>query len=158
MQEQAANDAEDRSSGILMYRSGNIDKVYTFRDLLNRNYIAVSTAELLGMKPYETCVLTYEGESAVLADLAEGVLHCNYPMAVLRLKLRTDEGDKVLRTVLFSRNRIGDGTARDYSLKELTSNLASSRSLPKTGSYSVFLEVTSSTGEVFTPVTVTVNN
>ncbi|MBP5289252.1 MAG: hypothetical protein J6Z79_05195 [Clostridia bacterium] len=152
-QEQAAKDHEDTSSGILMYRGGQISKTYTFNEFLKKNYIAVSTAEFLGKKPYETCHLTYEGKSDTPADLAAGALRCNYPMAILRLLDISEDGEKVLLHRLFDRKMIGSGLARHYPLAELFAEAEETGILPARGA-SLALEITASTGEVFRPVTV----
>lgn len=151
-QEQAAKDNEDTSSGVLMIRGGQISKSYTFNEFLKKNYIAVSTAEFLGKKPYEKCVLTYEGKRVKAADLAAGSLRCNYPLAILRVILRRGGEETVLEQKLFDRKMIGSGLARSFPLSQLSLDFASDARLCGTGT--LFLKATVSTGEVFTPVTI----
>lgn len=151
VQEQAANDIEDASSGITMIRSGQLEKSYSFASFLREGYIAVSTAEFLGKKAYEKCAVSFEGDGSTLEGFSNGTLKCNYPMAVLKVVLHTDEGDTVLKTVLFNRNMVGDGTAREFPVASAGINLSVDRRVPKSGAFTLSLEVTTSTGEVFTP-------
>ena len=156
MQEQAAHDTPDESTGVTMTRSGEYSKEYSFAELLKDGYIAVTTAEFLGEKPYEKCAVTFEGAADTLKDVFAGKLISNYPMATVKVVLHTGDGDTALRTVLLNRNNIGDGSAFAYDLTNL-SNLATDRRVPRSGAFSVSLEVTTSTGEHFTPVTFTAN-
>ena len=152
-QEQAAQDIEDNSSGVTLIRCGEVSKTYTFSEFLRKNYIAVTTAEFSGKKPYEACEVKYEGKSGSLSDLAEGTLSCNYPMAILRVILTEGGKERVLAYRLFDRKQIGSGLARSFPLSEMDFDFASREGLPG-GAFSVRLEVTSSTGEIFCPVTV----
>ena len=155
-EEQAAKDNEDTSTGILMIRSGQISKTYTFAEFLKKSYIAVTTAEFMGQKPYEKCDLRYEGKSETLNDLEKGSLVCNYPMALLRAVLTDGRGETVLSRELFDRKMIGSGLARNYPLANFIADLKEGGSLPANGDASLTLEITASTGEIYRPVSVRV--
>ncbi|MBQ3865493.1 MAG: hypothetical protein II776_01225, partial [Clostridia bacterium] len=152
MQEQAANDIEDTSSGVKMIRCGNPEKKYTFADLFNKGYIAVTTAEFLGQAAYEPCRVTFEGDGNTLEGITAGTFRSNYPMAVLRVILRADSGDTVLKQILFSRADIGSGRALDFTLTGEGAALDRDRRVPSSGAYTLSVEITTATGEVFTPV------
>lgn len=77
----------------------------------------------------------------------------NYPMCILKLQARSEQGNVAnLLTVYFNRNDVGNGNARSFPLSTKEAEIREAVEALSTGDYTVSVEVTVSTGEVFTPL------
>ena len=137
-----------RQDDDLLHYSGRIYQKFSFRQLYDWWYIPVTVAEFMGTEPYARAHVTYEGDREDLSRMPEGSLHCNYPMAVVKVITTDENGEEtLLQRVMFDKTDVQVGLARNYPLENLKECLADA----KKGS-TLRLEVIATNGEVIVPV------
>lgn len=138
-------------NGHTLNYSGKLRDKTSFATLLEKNYIPVTTAEFLGLKPYEKATVTSNKKCINMADLSELTVEANYPIAVVNLLEIDKKGNKtVLVRQMFGAGNMY-GVPRTFSLSEFKNLDALS---PASGS-TIKVEVVVSTGERFYPVSFT---
>ena len=145
---------EEEHDGKIYNYSGKIAFHATFNWLWEKAYIPITTAELAGMKPYEKAWVNFAGAGMTPDQLSTGVFQSNYPMCLLKVNATDEKGNVTrLHTVYFSRKDVGTAKARSYRIcdYDIDGFRAELEKLP-TGKYTIAAEVTASTGEIFTPV------
>ena len=145
---------EEEHDGKIYNYSGKIAFHAPFNWLWEKAYIPITTAELAGTKTYDKAWVNFAGAGQTPDQLTTGVFQSNYPMCLLKVTA-TDEGGNATRlhTVYFNRKDVGTAKARsyricDYEIEEFKE--AVEKLMP--GKYTIAAEVTSATGEIFTPV------
>ena len=136
-----------------VYHSGRISEKYTFAQLLEQNYIPITAPEFTGAKAYEEPVVTVEGGEATSAEeLLKLTVKSNYPLAVVNIKAVSGACAVTnLEKVLFN-GQSEKGVPREYALE----NCAALKG--DLSEYSeIYVEVVTSTGKRFTPITVKVS-
>ncbi len=137
-----------RDGDDLIHYSGRIEFKYTFQMLLNEYYIPLTPAEFLGTEPYETARIQFsDAQCCCREQLAAGTVSSNYPMAVIKLILTKNSGQKVmLDRYMFDRIDPYTGLARSFPMERMAQAIhnAQGRSLE--------VEVTASNGEIIVPV------
>jgi len=137
-----------RDGDDLIHYSGRIEFKYTFQMLLNEYYIPLTPAEFLGTEPYETARIRFsDAQCCSREQLAAGTVSSNYPMAVIKLILTKNSGQKVmLDRYMFDRIDPYTGLARSFPMERMAQAIqtAQGRSLE--------VEVTASNGEIIVPV------
>lgn len=137
-----------RQDDNLLHYSGRTAFQYTFQMLLDQFYIPLTTAEFLGKEPYQTAQVNFCG-NATKEELAFGTVSSNYPMAVIKLILTKNNGQKVmLDRYLFDRYDPHTGLARSFPLERMANAIQSAQGR------TLEVEVTTSNGEVLIPVSI----
>ena len=148
---------KDETSDVFYNYSGRIEYKYTFSNLFKEDYIPVTPAEFLGLKPYEKSwfKLSEEREITGPDDFKMLRTDTNYPMAVIKV-VATDAAGKrtTVNSHIFNRAEIKRLEAYNFTLTGFAAPLRKKGTLPA-GTYTVTLEATLSTGEVYVPVTFT---
>ena len=147
-------------NGEKQYFSGRTYAKFTFQKLLDQDYIPCTTAEFIGEKPYNPRNVTFKTTSGEecknFTDMMTGTLESNYPMCILRTMLVDADGNKTQVAVKYlDKKDVRKGTARVYSMGNYSDVLNTKileDALASGGSYTLQLEVTVSTGEIFTPI------
>ena len=151
-------------NGEKHYYTGRTYAKFTFQKLISQFYIPCTTAEFIGEKPYtrpDVKMITASGEAcANLTDMLTGTLTCNYPICIIRTILVDEDGnERQIAYKYLDKQNVRKGTARKFSMGNYSDVLDSkilSENLESGKTYTLRLDVTVSTGEVFTPVTFTV--
>lgn len=139
---------EVTENGHTVHYNGRTSFKFTFQELLEKNYIPVTTAEFLGTKAYEKAEVTVNGTCANIQDLLTKTVQSNYPLAVVNVLAFEAEGTQtVIARELFSAAGT-NGAPRSYCLDEFDT-LESFDSGSYTG---IKIEVVVSTGERFIPI------
>lgn len=137
-----------RDGDDLIHYSGRIEFKYTFQMLLNEYYIPLTPAEFLGTEPYQTARIRFsDAQCCSREQLAAGTVTSNYPMAVIKLILTKNSGQKVmLDRYMFDRIDPYTGLARSFPMERMAQAIqtAQGRCLE--------VEVTASNGEIIVPV------
>lgn len=145
--------ALENDMGHKINYSGRISYKASFAELFRQNYIPVTTAEFKGEKEYEEGTVKLNSENQVISveDMKSVSVLSNYPMAVLKLIAADENGKRnTVKSKVFNRDDIKSNSAYKYSLNSMAAILQSYEL--KSGKYNVTVEVTLSTGQVFTPV------
>ena len=141
--------------GNVIHYSGRTSYDYPLGKLLEKNYIPVTTAEFAGLKAYEKAELTVGNENVTtLEELKNATVTSNYPLAVLRVTAIDGETETVLDRKLFG-GADEAGVPRSFRLgdMELIAEFAANEA-NKPGTQ-LRIDVIVSTGETFTPFTIT---
>ena len=137
--------------GYTVHHSGRIRHTFTFKELMEKNYIPVTTAEFLGEKPYDMPTVTVEGsEAATAQNLAELTIVSNYPIAVININGADAKGKVTNVEKIFLGGASEHGAAKTYALKDakLLSQLENGKFV------TAEIEVVSSTGKRFYPISI----
>lgn len=137
-------------------RTGPIALKCTFQWLFEKHYIPVTTVELAGKDPYAKAEVEFSKEDCADVDsMMKGTVSSNYPMCVLKIHAKNEKG-KTTQLFMrhFNRVDVGSGLARSYGLFEAKAETLRAMDDLGEGKYTICMEVTTSTGEVFTPVQV----
>lgn len=135
--------------------TGRLELKCTFLWLFQQDYIPCTTVEFLGQEPYAKAEISFKGgECQDMETLLSGVVESNYPMCMLKVNA-TDADGKVttLHVRYFDRKDIASGDARAYKVSGNRLDIESALKELGSGTYTITVEATASTGEVFTPVT-----
>ena len=150
---QGAGFYEVKENGYTVQLSGRAKAKFTFKELLEKAYIPVAPAELLGEKPYEKAeVSATGGPFNTVDDISKAKVSANYPLAVVNLIVADKYGSqKVLERKCFG--GAGDeGVARSFSLDQFEKLKTFKDSEFNVETYLVRVEVVVSTGERFVPI------
>ena len=140
--------------GNVIHYSGRTSYKFTFAKLLEKNYIPVTTAEFAGTKPYEKATLT-ASNCADLDALKAATVTSNYPLAVIRVTAIDANGtETALERKLFG-GAAETGVPRSYQLSELKLWEKFGESDANKPGNQLRIDVIVSTGETFSPITVT---
>ncbi|MBR2616343.1 MAG: hypothetical protein IKC69_06675 [Clostridia bacterium] len=95
------NHVRELSDGTHYFAQGFVDVKYTFKELLDTNYIPFTFAELIGEKDVEEAKLEVIGaKEAYCTDCLKDVtLQCNYAISDVFVSIKDKEGNEVYRTV-----------------------------------------------------------
>lgn len=148
---------EVKVGGDLVRYSGRTKAKYTFAELYKKAYLPVSTAELLGLKEYESAyVKVSDGPCETIADLLNLQVESNYPLAVVNLIVADQFGNNIIvDRELFGGDKVG-GPPRTFALSELEGLVNFGDSEYNTPSYVVKIEVVTSTGDRFIPIDISI--
>lgn len=137
---------ESTINGKVYNYSGRIYYEFTFKDLLEKNYIPVTTDEFLGVKTYEKPTFNMSNTNCkTLEDVRNSTISSNYPLAVVRVTHIDGNTKTAVGWKLFS--GAGDtGVPRSFTLNELPALRYYS---PK-GKGTLKIDVIIATGEEFT--------
>ena len=140
--------------GTVLHYSGRTSYNYPFNKLLEKNYIPVTTAEFIGTKPYDKATLTVKN-CADLDALKKTTVTSNYPLAVIRVTaIDQNGGETVLDRKLFG-GAAETGVPRSYNLGDLTLWEKFAENEANKPGNQLRIDVIVSTGETFTPFTIT---
>lgn len=147
---------DQKIDGNVIHYSGRTSYKFTFAKLLEKNYIPVTTAEFAGTKPYEKATLTTDKQDcADLNALKAATVTSNYPLAVVRVTAIDAAGtETVLERKLFG-GAAETGVPRSYKLSELKLWEKFDESDANKPGNQLRIDVIVSTGETFTPITIT---
>lgn len=121
----------------------------TFAKLLKDNYIPVTAAEFIGLKPYEKAEVTTQGKVCTkFKDLQNVMLESNYPLAVISAVAVDKSGNETEVDKILFHGANGDGPPTTYNL----SQWETLHTLETTNYTKLRIEVVVSTGERFIPV------
>ena len=155
VQEQRAGGStfyEIEKDGHTYYYSGYTEEAYTFKTLLEKNYIPVTTAEFLGEKDYEKASVSISNANCTTVDDFKKLeIESNYPLAVVKVLCVDAKGKETLVGRTMFNGSSAHGVPRKYSLSNMESleNYLAKNDL--TGC-TLRLEVAVSTAERFIPV------
>ncbi len=149
LQDQASGFFEfTNEDGVKGLSSGHLSTKLTFATMFERGYMPVSTAEMLGRKPYEFPKIEVENAPQTAADLEKTVLKSNYALAVVLLTVRDRSGKIVWQArKCFDRNDISAGRTFEYSLEPLWQRLKA-EGIPKSAKC-VTVEAVQCCGKVY---------
>ena len=141
---------EEKEGGEIIRYSGRTSAKFTFKQLLDKSYLPVTTAEFAGLKPYEKATASISIEScSSINDLLGATVSSNYPLAVVNIKVRDPFGNEaVIGRKLFGGGEQG-GVPREFALSEMECLTNFAESIYNTPSYTIQVEVVPSTGERF---------
>ncbi len=144
---------EQEENGETILYSGRTSAKFTFAELLKKNYIPVAPAEFLEEKSYEAATVTAtKANCRSLEELLEVQIASNYPLAVVNVILKDKQGGQyILGRELFSGAKRG-GVPKSIVLKDLEA-LADFDGSEYSRNITIQIEVVTSTGERFIPVT-----
>ena len=152
-------------AGNTLHFSGTTYTKFTFEELYNKWYIPVTTAEFMGLEAYAKAQITHEPinpDFSTPEQMLSGVIKSNYPICIVKLFLSDDKGnDTMISRIYLDKTHVKSGAAREYTLSELRAELDKSnyrQLMDKNGDYTIRLDVTVSTGEVFTVAQVAVES
>lgn len=117
----------------------------TYEGWFNVFYIPVTTAELIGEKPYTFPTCEMKNKATSPEDLRGNHIVSNYPQALVKMVAVTDSGEKLLHVVYYSREDIGHLVAFDTDTTPF-SDVLQKAELPS--GTKVKITATLSTGEV----------
>lgn len=137
---------ERNVGGNTLHYSGRIFYQFTFKDLLEKNYIPVTTDEFLGVKAYETPTLTMSNtECKTLDELKSATVSSNYPLAVIRVTYIEGDTTSPVGWKLFSGADM-NGVPRSYTFRDVPCL----KYYTATGRGRLKIDVIIATGEEFT--------
>lgn len=137
---------ERNVGGNTLHYSGRIFYQFTFKELLEKNYIPVTTDEFKGEKDYVTPTLTMSNTNCnTLEDLLDATVSSNYPLAVVRVTHIDGNEKKAVGWELFSGADM-EGVPREFTFRDMPSL----RYYTKTGKGKLRVDVIIATGEAFT--------
>ena len=151
--------------GENQYFTGRTYAKFTFQKLLDQDYIPCTTAEFAGTEPYEKpdvqFVTTSGAACGNLTELITGTLTCNYPMCIIKaILVDADGNEQEIAKKYLDKVDVRDGTARNFQMGNYSDVLDSrilEGSLESGKTYTLRLDVTASTGQIYRPVAFTVN-
>ena len=145
---------DQKINGNVIHYSGRTSFHFTFAKLLEKNYSPVTTAEFTGAKPYEKATLTTRN-CADLDALKDATVSSNYPLAVIRVTAIDANGtETVLERKLFG-GAAETGVPRNFKLGELKLWEKFDENEANKPGNQLRIDVIVSTGETFTPFTIT---
>lgn len=147
---QGAGFYEVKENNEIIRYSGRTSAKFTFKNLLDKSYIPVTTAEFSGVKAYERATASIDNPSCkTVKDLLNATVSSNYPLAVVNVIVADQFGNEtVIGRKLFS--GAGDeGVPRKFALDELSCLTEFKDSQYNKPSYIVKIEVVPSSGERF---------
>ncbi len=123
-----------------------------FATLIEKNYIPVTIAEFTGAKAYDEATVNTQGkECTKFKDLQNVMIESNYPIALIRAVLVSENGNETELDKILFHGANGDGPAKTYNL----SQWETLHTLETKNYASIKIEVVVSTGQCFTPIHVT---
>ena len=142
--------------GNVLHYSGRTSFHFTFDKLLKDHYIPVTTAEFTGEKAYEKATLTTDDSACDTLDaLKAASVTSNYPLAVLRVTAIDEAGNEtVLERKLFG-GKDETGVPRTFQIGDLKMWEKFGENEANKPGNQLRVDVIVSTGETFTPYTVT---
>ena len=136
--------------GIQVHYTGRTNVKWTFLDLYKSNYIPVTTKEFAGEEPYVQPEVKINSTVTDFETLYGTTITSVYPMSMIKIMAKKSTGRE---TELFhyyvNRMDVGSGLAREYKLSGNRLDVDSVVKELIAGDYTITLEVTDSTGEVF---------
>ena len=157
IQDQAAGDSKSSKfnefveDGILVHYTGRLNVKWTFLELFNSNYIPVTTKEFAGEEPYVQPEVKIDNTVTDLESLYGTTITSIYPMSMIKIMAKKSTGRE---TELFhyyvNRMDVGSGLARTYKISGNRLDIDGEIDKLVAGDYTITLEVTDSTGKVFT--------
>lgn len=136
--------------GIQVHYTGRTNVKWTFLDLYKSNYIPVTTKEFAGEEPYVQPEVKINSTVTDFETLYGTTITSVYPMSMIKIMAKKSTGRE---TELFhyyvNRMDVGSGLAREYKLSGNRLDVDSAVKELIAGDYTITLEVTDSTGEVF---------
>jgi len=137
---------EREANGNTLHYSGRIYYQFTFQELLEKNYIPVTTDEFLGVKSYETPVLDMSNSDCkTLEDLLGATISSNYPLAVVRATHIDGNTKTAVGWKLFSGAGM-EGVPKTFTFRDMPSL----KYYTQTGKGTLRIDVIIATGEEFT--------
>lgn len=142
-------------NGITIHYTGRTHMEFTFDWFLSKNYIPVTAAEFIGEKEYESATVATSQSCTTPEQVQKTAISSNYPLAVVRVVLEDENGQRNILERKFFNGKEASGVPRNYQLSGLRCwKTFDSSELNKTGN-TLKIEVVSATGEVFTPIELT---
>ena len=139
-------------NGNVIHYSGRTYHECTFAWLLEKHYIPVTAGEFTGAKDYEKSTVSIDKECSSVVQLKKTTVSSNYPLAVIRVVILDENGDRNILGRQFFGGAKEEGVPREFSLSKLDClSVLTYSPLNKPGNI-MKIEVISSTGECFTPI------
>ena len=139
---------EENEGGEIIQYSGRTKAKFTFKQLLDKSYLPVTTREFLGLDPYEVGTASISNTAcSSIADLLGATVSSNYPLAVVNIIAADEFGNKtVIGRQLFGGGG-KEGVPREFALKDMECLTSFTESEYNTPSYTIQVEVVPSTGQ-----------
>ena len=137
--------------GINVSYTGRTSVKWTFLDLYKSNYIPVTTKEFAGVEPYAPSKVEIDSTVTDFDSMAKSKITSVYPMSMIKVMAKKSTG-RVTELFHYYVNRydVGSGLARNYNMSGAQLDIASEADKLVAGDYTITLEVTDSTGAVYT--------
>ncbi len=141
---------EENEGGEIIQYSGRTKAKFTFKQLLDKSYLPVTTREFMGIDAYEIGTATISNTNCKsIEDLLNATVSSNYPLAVVNIIAADDFGSKTI----IGRQLFGgggkDGVPREFALKDMECLANFGESAYNVPSYTIQIEVVPSTGQRF---------
>lgn len=136
----------EEGNEVIQY-SGRTTAKFTFKQLYDKAYIPVTTAEFAGLKEYEAATASISAECTTVSDLTTATVSSNYPLAVVNIVVADKFGNKtVIGRQLFN-GADETGVPREFALSEMECLKDFESDKYNTPSYTVKVEVVPSSGD-----------
>ena len=142
---------EVEEGGEIIQYSGRTKAKFTFKQLLDKSYLPVTTAEFAGLKPYEKATATCSNaDPKSIDDIRNATISSNYPLAVVNIIAADSFGNKtVIGRQLFNGGG-KEGVPREFALGEMACFETFADSAYNKASYTIQVEVVPSSGDRIT--------
>jgi hypothetical protein len=142
---------EVEEGGEIIQYSGRTKAKFTFKQLLDKSYLPVTTAEFAGLKPYEKATATCSNATPKsIDDIRNATISSNYPLAVVNIIAADSFGNKtVIGRQLFNGGG-KEGVPREFALGEMACFETFADSAYNKASYTIQVEVVPSSGDRIT--------
>lgn len=145
-------------NGEKHYYTGRTYAKFTFQELLDQDYIPCTTAEFAGLKPYTKATVELESGKEVtdMKSLMMATLKSSYPICIVRAVAVDETGKEIqVGAKYLTKVEVDNGTARECPVSfcgDVINDSVMKNKLEEGKTYTFRLDVTVSTGEIFTPV------
>lgn len=134
-------------NGIVERYTGRFSFDMSFQRLCDEGYIPLTTAEFMGLKPYEKATAAFDGNPDTLDGVLAGSITANYPICVVRVTLFDHETrEEVTYKKLLKTDDISDIPGTCYPMKLHEDVL---RFWSKKDAFTLNVEVVLTTNETF---------
>lgn len=138
---------EQKENGEIIRYSGRTSAKFTFKQLYDKAYLPVTTAEFAGLKDYEVPTASISKECATVPELLDATVSSNYPLAVVNIVASDKFGNRsVIGRQLFS-GAGEEGVPREFALSEFECLQKFESGKYNTPSYTIQVEVVPSSGD-----------
>lgn len=138
---------EQNEGGEIIRYSGRTSAKFTFKQLYDKAYLPVTTAEFAGLKDYETATASIDKTCTKVSDLMDATVSSNYPLAVVNILACDPFGNQaVIGRKLFNGAK-DEGVPREFALNKMDCLEKFESSEYNTPSYTIKVEVVPSSGD-----------
>lgn len=146
---------DEDENGNVIQSVGHVGKnaiKRNYEEWFNQFYIPVTTAELIGTKPYTVSTCSFKNEVKTLEDLQGNQINSNYPQTIVRAVTEVKGKEKTVFCLYMARDSVSDKSAYAVKTSKVYSGIQGSSY--KAGT-KFQIQAILSTGEIYTLAEVT---